>query len=138
MGAVHLLPGTTFSNVSERRSYDAEGRAALTLPELERWIALQIAGVYHLSEHSALGATPLTSWQNAVALSKQPIRYPANAEEFFLDFLPAVPRRIQKDGIHFHKLRYWDGVLSPWAGRLREPLLRGCLPGGRCGHGWET
>jgi putative transposase len=123
MGAVHLLPGTTFSNVSERASYDAEGRAVLSLPELERWLALQIAGVYHLSEHSALGKTPLAAWQEGVAARKQPIRYPANAEEFFLDFLPAQARRIQRDGIHLHKIRYWESVLSPWAGRLKESLL---------------
>ena len=54
MGAVHLLPGTTFSNVAEKGSYVSEKRATLTLPELERWLALQIAGVYHLSIHSAL------------------------------------------------------------------------------------
>jgi hypothetical protein len=53
MGAVHLLPGTTFSTVSEKGSYAAQERASLTLPELERWLALQIAGVYHLSIHSA-------------------------------------------------------------------------------------
>ncbi len=44
MGAVHLLPGATFSNVSEKGSYASEKRASLTLPELERWLALQIAG----------------------------------------------------------------------------------------------
>ena len=57
MGAVHLLPGTTFSNVAEKGSYASEERARLTMPELERWLALQIAGVYHLSIHSALGRT---------------------------------------------------------------------------------
>ena len=122
MGAVHLLPGTTFSNVTEKESYDSEGRAVLTLPELERWLALQIAGVYHLTLHSALDKTPLAAWGEGVAKRKQPLRYPVNAEEFFLDFLPAVPRMIQRDGIHFHKLRYWDSVLSPWAGRLKESL----------------
>ena len=35
MGAVHLIPGTTFSSTSEKGSYDSEGHAALTLPELE-------------------------------------------------------------------------------------------------------
>jgi transposase InsO family protein len=44
MGAVHLLPGTTFLNGSEKGSYASEERASLTLPELERWLALQIAG----------------------------------------------------------------------------------------------
>jgi putative transposase len=31
MGAVHLLPGTTFSNVAEKGSYVSEKRATLTL-----------------------------------------------------------------------------------------------------------
>lgn len=35
MGAVHLLPGTTFSNVNIRGGYDSEGRANLTLRELK-------------------------------------------------------------------------------------------------------
>ena len=122
MGAVHLIPGTTFSNANEKGSYDSEGRAVLTLPELERWLALQIAGVYHLSQHSALGKTPLEAWREGVARRKQPLRYPASAEEFFLDFLPAVPRLVQRDGIHFHQIRYWDNVLSPWAGSLKKRL----------------
>ena len=122
MGAVHLLPGTTFSNASQKGSYDSEGRAVLTLPELERWLALQIAGVYHLTVHSALGQTPLEAWREGVAKRKQPLRYPPSAEEFFLDFLPAVPRLVQRDGIHFHQIRYWDSVLSAWAGRLQKRL----------------
>jgi putative transposase len=122
MGAVHLLPGTTFSNVSEKGSYDSEGRAVLTLPELERWLTLQIAGIYHLTVHSALGKTPLNAWREGVIKKKQPLRYPPTAEEFFLDFLPAVPRIVQRDGVHFHQIRYWDNVLSAWAGRLEKPL----------------
>jgi putative transposase len=88
MGAVHLLPGTTFSNPIEKKSYESEERAVLTLPELERWLALQIAGVYHLSVHSALGETPLAAWQKGMARGRHPIRHPANVQEFFLSFLP--------------------------------------------------
>ena len=123
MGTVHLLPGTTFSNVREKGSYASEKRARLTLPELERWLALQIAGVYHLSIHSALGRSPLAAWEDGIEKRKQPIRHPADDNEFVLDFLPAVPRRVQRDGIHFSNIRYWDSVLSPWAGRLKQPLL---------------
>lgn len=123
MGAVHLLPGTTFSNVSEKGHYPSEERARLTLPELERWLALQIAGVYHLSIHSALGTTPLAAWEGGISNRKQPLRHPPDETEFFLDFLPAVPRRIRKDGIHFCNIRYWDSILSPWAGRLKRLLL---------------
>jgi putative transposase len=122
MGAVHLLPGTTFSSVSDKGSYASEERATLTLAELERWLALQIAGVYHLSIHSALGKTPLAAWQEDAETTARP-RDPLDETEFFLSFLPAVPRQIRRDGIHFYNIRYWDNVLSPWAGRLKEPLL---------------
>jgi putative transposase len=58
-----------------------------------------------------------------VTRRKQPLRYPVSAEEFLQDFLPAEAGVIQRDGIHFHKIRYWDNVLSPWARRLKKPLL---------------
>jgi putative transposase len=73
--------------------------------------------------HSTIRKTPFTAWQEGIAQRKQPLRYPSDAEEFFQDFLPAVPRLVQRDGIHFHTIRYWHSVLSPWAGRLKEPLL---------------
>jgi hypothetical protein len=122
MGAVHLLPGTTFSSVGEKGSYASEEHASLTLHELERWLALQIAGVYHLSIHSALGMTPLAAWRADAEKTKSPPRDPLDETEFFLSFLPAVPRQVRKDGIHLYNIRYWDNVLSPWAGRLKEPL----------------
>jgi putative transposase len=122
MGTVHLLPGTTFSSVSDKGSYASEERATLTLAKLERWLAIQIAGVYHLSIHSAIGKTPLAAWQEDAETAARP-RDPLDETEFFLSFLPAVPRQIRRDGIHFYNIRYWDNVLSPWAGRLREPLL---------------
>ena len=74
MGAVHLLPGTTFSDVKQKGSYDAEARALLTLSELERWLSLQIAGVYHLTAHSALGVPPLSAWNHAFGAAALPIR----------------------------------------------------------------
>ena len=48
MGEVHLLPGTTFRSVAKRGTYHSAGQAAMTLAELEAWLAWQIAGVYHL------------------------------------------------------------------------------------------
>src|SRR5215471_2035607 len=36
MGAVHILPGTTFSKTKGREGYASEERAALSLRELER------------------------------------------------------------------------------------------------------
>ena len=42
MQLIHQLPGTTFANLTERGSYDAEGRAVLTLAELEKWFTIAI------------------------------------------------------------------------------------------------
>ena len=59
MAMVHELPGTTFSNIHARGTYDAEGLAALTLAELETWLALAIAGKYHQEIHATLRQSPL-------------------------------------------------------------------------------
>jgi putative transposase len=123
MGAVHLLPGTTFSSVDQKGAYESEKHALLTLPELERWLALQIAGVYHLSVHSALRKTPMAAWQAGIVKTKTPFATPADETDFFLNFLPAVPRQVRRDGIRLYDIRCWDNVLSPWAGRLKQPLL---------------
>jgi putative transposase len=37
MQKIHELPGTTFSNSSQKGDYASEAKAALTLNELERW-----------------------------------------------------------------------------------------------------
>ncbi len=56
MKAMHLLPGTTFSSIKERGEYDSQGKAVMTLRELETWLVLQITGGYHLTVHRALRA----------------------------------------------------------------------------------
>jgi putative transposase len=58
MGKVHLLPGTTFSNIAERGDLDPEATAALTLEELEQWLAIAVVGVYHETLHRGIGMTP--------------------------------------------------------------------------------
>jgi putative transposase len=66
MSKVHELPGTTFSDPAHRGSYDAEGKAALTLRELERWLTLAVAS-YHGSVHGRHGQTPAGRWAQGVA-----------------------------------------------------------------------
>ena len=48
---IHNLPGTTFSNPRERGEYDSEAKAAMTLAELEKWLATYIVEVYHQRMH---------------------------------------------------------------------------------------
>ncbi len=122
MGTVHLLPGTTFSHVSERGAYEPEKHAAMTLDELERWLALQIVGRYHAEVHGSLLLPPSAAWGDAVAARREPLRFPRDEVQFLYDFLPFEERRIRRDGVRLFGLRYWDDVLSPWAGRLDRRL----------------
>jgi len=124
MGAVHLIPGTTFSNIAERRDYHSIKNAVMTLPELERWFALQIHA-YHSTIHSNLNLTPLTAWRRAVAVKGAPIRQMTVADQrnFFIDLLPGERRKIRRDGIRLFNIQYWHNVLSPLAGRITMKVL---------------
>ena len=123
MGAVHLLPGTTFSNVAEKGDYPSEKTSALTLVELERWLALQVGGVYHQSVHSSILKPPAAAWMDGLARRRKAPRKPEDAQTFFLDFLPEEWRLIRRDGIRMFNIHYWDNVLSPLAGRSSKPSV---------------
>jgi putative transposase len=122
MGAVHLIPGTTFSSVTERGDYSSAKEAVMTLPELEKWFALQVHA-YHSAIHSNLNTTPLIAWKDAVAARFSPIRQVVDQRSFFLDLLPGERRKIRRDGIRLFNIHYWDNVLSPLAGRINAPVL---------------
>src|SRR5262249_41613250 len=66
MQLIHQLPGTTFSNLTERGSYDAEGQAVLTLAELEKWLTIAITQYYHHTWHHGLGGIPLAHYEAAI------------------------------------------------------------------------
>ncbi|KKM79345.1 hypothetical protein LCGC14_1350790, partial [marine sediment metagenome] len=121
MGAVHLLPGTTFSNIQDRGDYDSAAHATMTLDELEHWMTLEIFR-YHSDIHRTLAIPPLAAWQDALGRRTTPLRQPHDPASFRIDFLPSVERMVRRDGIHLFGLRYWDDVLSVWAGRHGRQL----------------
>ena len=120
MGKVHLLPGTTDASPAARGGYDSEAAAVLTLPEFARWLALEI-GQYHHHEHRMLGTTPAAAWTDSLAAGVTPV-VPAHPEAFLISFLPVTRRRLQRDGLHFERIRYWSDVL-PVIAQPREPLV---------------
>jgi putative transposase len=98
MGAVHVLRGTIFSSVKDRGAYSSEGRATMTLRELERWLALEILGKYHHRIHSALSRPPLAVWSELAA--SNPARMPKDRTEFLAGLLPHEMRLPRRDGFH--------------------------------------
>lgn len=115
MAKAHELPGTTFSNTAERGSYDSDGKAALTLRELERWLTLAVAG-YHGSVHRGLGQTPAGRWAQGVAeFGAPPVAMSPTA--FVVDFLPVIRRTLTRTGFVIDHVHYFANALKPWIAR---------------------
>lgn len=122
MGEVHLLPGTTFSNVAEKGEYDSERHAAMTIAELDIWLTRQIAVLYHGAPHKGLdGRTPLGLWDEAAAGGQGPRTAPDPAR-VRLDFLPFELRQPRRDGIELFKFGYWHDALPALAARGKAKL----------------
>ena len=120
MGAVHLLPGTHFSNVLERGDYDPEARAVMTMRELESWLALEIIA-YHSALHRGIGRPPAAAWNEATAT--RPLRHVRDPLAFLIDFLPFEARVLRRTGIHLNNICYWSDGFAPWIGRCDDKLI---------------
>jgi len=121
MGAVRLLPGTTLGSPKARGSYDSAGEARLTLRELERFIAWEIAGRYHQVVHASLHRPPMAVWREHEASVR--LRMPTDRLSFWVSFLPEAERTLRRDGIHLHGIRYWSSALTVDVGREADKLL---------------
>jgi putative transposase len=108
---IHLLDGTTFSNVKERGVYDSAGRACLTIAEIE-WLVATIVLEHHAMLHSGIGTSPLAKW-NSETEGRQ-ARMPADMRAFYRDFLPFEERKLLRDGLHLFGIRYWHDALAPF------------------------
>lgn len=129
MGKVHLLPGTTFSNIQVKGDADPEKTAAMTIEELERWLALAICGVYHRTVHRSIEMTPLDAWQKGTSGSTPGVAAVEGASvpdprRFLIDFLPIERRYIRREGVSLHRIHYWSDVLRTWIGEPEKMVVR--------------
>jgi len=116
---VHSLPGTTFSNIKERDTYDSDKHASMTFSEFEIWLVTYITKVYHKKKHSNLGISPEQQWEKGIFgdLTTDGVGYlpkSPNPETVLIDFLPMFSRTIQKNGVNIDGLNYYDNVLRAW------------------------
>ncbi len=127
--ALHTLPGSTFANPTERGEYPAEAKAALTLSELECWLAVYITEVYHQRLHKGIGLPPLKKYEQGVfGDGRRPGRglppRPTDPDRIRLDFMPYLERTIQPYGLQIDYIVYYHDVLKPWL-NAAEPATRG-------------
>ena len=118
---IHTLPGTTFSNLAERGSYDTEKRSALTLSEFERWLTTYIVEIYHQRLHREIGTTPIKRYEEGIFGTAErpgcglPERI-LDDTRLRLDLMPYEERAVQRRGIVIDEICYYDDVLQPWIG----------------------
>lgn len=129
MNEVHTLPGTTKSNPTKRGEYNSEKEAALTLNELERWVAEFIVNVYHNRIHSAIATTPVAKFEEGVFGTK---KYPgtgippqiSDEKRFRIDLLPTYERTMQQKGVILDGINYYADVLRRWIKSKDEKTKR--------------
>jgi putative transposase len=129
MGKVHLLPGTTFSNVQAKGDLDPSRNAAMTLDEVERWLGHAIIGVYHGEVHRGIGVPPLAAWKRGISgdgqmLGRGEPTTVSDPRRFLIDFLPIQRRLVRRDGVSLHSIGYWADVLSTWIGHPEPMMVR--------------
>lgn len=110
MGACRLLPGATHNSPMARGNYDSKASARLRIDELESYFAHQILGVYHQTEHSALGMTPLQAWAEKTE-GREP-EFPPDMEGFRLDLFPEISSTIGRQGIKAFSDEYYSRELG--------------------------
>jgi putative transposase len=113
MSEMHLLPGTTFSNVRARRDYDSEGAAVMTIEEFETWLWRFVASDYNRRLHASLAAPPLERWRSLCTEHCFTPRQAVDPEGLMIAFLPRVSRSITRQGIVFNHVRYYEALLEP-------------------------
>ncbi|MCE5181525.1 MAG: Mu transposase C-terminal domain-containing protein [Betaproteobacteria bacterium] len=121
MKEIHTLDGTTFSNTRERGDYDSEKSAAMTLSDLESWLATYIVDVYHQREHKSIGMAPIEKFREGIFGSddKPGTGLPekiADGDRVRLDFMPFEERTIQNYGVVIDEIHYYHDVLRRWIG----------------------
>ena len=128
MQAVHALRGTTFSNVNERGESEPDKRACLSLPELERVLALTIDSYNHTT-HTSIGERPMDRYlayyrrPDLPDAERIPPRLPA--ERLLLDFLPYEARALTRSGIRLFRVDYSSVDLLPlWRRDNRRAIVR--------------
>jgi len=119
MQLIHQIPGTTFSNISQKGNYNSEAHAVLTLAELERWLTIAIVDYYHQKCHQGIHMAPIEKYKAGILGGKgvEARGYPpklSNKKAFLIDFLPIERRQLQRSGFVLDNISYYSNTLAPW------------------------
>lgn len=119
-GLFHIAPGTTLSNVLQRRQQGGAEDACIYLSQIDQALAIFLVDIYAQDSHSGLeGKTPMQAWHEAVEAGFDP-RLPTSAEDLYILLGRTTTRVLDRNGFVFEHLRYNSN--TPELRRLRHRL----------------
>jgi len=114
---IHILKGTTKSNIQHKGDYDSQKESTMTLSDFKEWLAVLVIEKYHNTIHSAIEMTPLEKYHEGVFGSdtqapKGLAPIIEDKERFKINMLPGKGRTIQRDGIKIDTIVYYHPILE--------------------------
>jgi putative transposase len=101
---LHELPGTTFSNVVDKKDYNPKKHAVVTIDALLEALHVWIVDIYHQKVHRGIKDVPFRRWNEAI-IEWPPNLPPRNGQlEIVLGHIDE--RSISSSGIEFYGLFY--------------------------------
>ncbi|MFL6333053.1 MAG: Mu transposase C-terminal domain-containing protein [Pyrinomonadaceae bacterium] len=112
----HQLPGTTFSNIFQKKGYDPLKHALISKSTLEEIIHVYIIDIYSRQVHRGIRDVPARRWDELVA--KYPPTYPRKSSDLNVLLGQVVWRTVQRTGIEIDGLYYRSEELASLRSRI--------------------
>lgn len=116
---LHEMPGTTFSNIFQKKDYDPKKHAVVSIDALIEMTHVYIIDDYNQSVHRGISDIPARRWCESI--KEWPPNVPARKEDLEVLLGHVVERSIDSMGIEFHYLYYNSKEL----GMIRRQLGKG-------------
>jgi len=102
---VHTIPGTVLSKWENRKFFDANKYAVLTIYEVNWILAKWVVDIYHQAPHAKLGRSPAEMWKRGLQSIPALREFPENLIVPMMGLV--VPRTLRHGGVRYLGLR-WD------------------------------
>ncbi len=119
----HTLPGTTFSNLTERGNYDSAQHACVYLSDVDKLMHLFVVDIYAERFHRGLNGIPARCWEDKTCHGFAPA-LPPSAPELSIWLSRTDTRVIHPYGIEFASLRYNCDDLITLRTRLKGQAIK--------------
>lgn len=117
---IHRLPGTVFSNVTERGEYDSENLACISFDTLLHVVTKWIVEIYNQTPHRSIGMPPAKKWE--MGERERILEYPAEPAQVRVILAHCTERRVFHYGVEVNGLRYNNADLQLLRRRHGEDL----------------